>query len=277
MNRVLLGLLMMLACLVTLAPSAAGAAEDAASAVSATTSQFDVPTLLLASRVLALLQEDQAGFNTLLGDLQASGDLTGAGAEKLTAWLNDAGGDYAALLTPAGSQAADSTFQGPLLPSQTVADTAAETTGKLGVALNADGSVQVQGVEQILALAGLGQAAAVASAAGMVLELDPENVGVYIPLTVNGTAVSAGTVQIEGLRTELQTVLSDLTPDSRIYTVPSEWKENAGAAWAYLRGLVGAKDKKAASKNASVVKTEQAEAVKEEADVTEDGDNAEQD
>jgi hypothetical protein len=279
MYRLITCLGCMLASALLLAPAyaqdgaaAAPAADSAPVAAPVTTAallsgaKLDLPTLLLASQVLKLLQEDQAGFDGLLSELVASGDITEAGAAKLRTWLADAGTDYVALLSPAGSVAqAGSAFVGPLpgatsdttsrqagavaLPvgSQQPAAHAGQAPGP-GISLSADGTVQVQGVEQLLGLAGLGQIAEAASASGVVLELDPKNVGVYIPLTVNGTAVSAGQMQINGMSGQFQEMLRNLTPAARIYTVPTSWKEDAGAAWDNLCELVKGKKKPAADK-----------------------------
>jgi hypothetical protein len=108
--------------------------------------------------------------------------------------------------------------------------------------LNADGTVQVSGVEQLLGLAGLGQLVEAAGTAGMVLELNPDNVGVYIPLTVNGTAIGGGQVELAGVSEDLRRLLKQLQPEARLYTIPSEWRENAGSAWNYLCELVTGKD-----------------------------------
>ncbi len=224
--------------------------------------KLDLPTLLLASQVLQLLQDDQAGFESLLTDLTASGDLTDAGADKLRTWLAGAGADYLALLAPAGSTSpADSAFIGPLpggVQAGAGADlsvgpqqSAAPAGAGPGISLSADGTVQVQGVEQLLGLAGLGGVAEAASAAGVVLELDQRNVGVYIPLTVNGTAVSAAQMQLDGVSSELESLLHRLQPEARIYTVPTAWKEDAGAAWNYLCEVLTGKERKAAVKDSA--------------------------
>ena len=240
MIRVIPGLITLFVCLVLLAPAEALGAEEATEPALGTVPQCDVSTLLLASRILSLLQEDQAGLSTLLAELQASGDLTSAGAEKLEAWLNSAVADYTILLTPVGSLETSYSAQGQL-PVAQPAKMETEVSG-VGVELNTDGSVRVQGVEQLIGMVGLGPVAEAASTAGVVLELDPQNVGVYIPITIDGTVVSAGQTQFDGVDDRLKEMLRSLKPDARIYTVPKAWRANAGAAWGYLCELVTGKE-----------------------------------